>query len=110
MLEILTILVALSSNYTAPTDPLIGMWENEFEDAFEFREGGFGHDYIKFMESGVQYKWKKNGDMIEFDYPEDIPDRACLFVINDEMLTLSECKIVTSELNYVTVWSGKKVK
>lgn len=110
MLEILTILVALSSTHSLPADPLIGIWKNESEDAFEFREGGHGHDYIKFMETGVQYKWKKIGDRIEFDYPEDIPDRACLFTINDEILTLSGCKIVTSKLEYVTVWSGKKVK
>ena len=112
MLEMLTICVALLNVYTdtQPVSPIIGLWESELEDTFEFRQNGHGHDYVKAIESGLQYRWKEIDDRIEFDYPEDIPDRTCLFTINDETLTLSGCNIVTSELGYVRVWSGERVK
>jgi len=110
VLEILTILVALSTNYSEPIDPLIGIWESAQEDSFEFRHGGTGNDYVKIIEAGLQYKWEKVGDRIEFTYPKDIPDRSCLFTINGSILTLSDCNIITSDLGYVLVWSGERVE
>ena len=112
MLELLTICIALAGAHsnTAPIDPLIGIWKSAEADTFEFRQDGRGHDYVKIIGFGLEYQWEQIGNQIEFTYSEDIPSRSCLFTINDNMLTLSQCNIATSELKYVRVWSGKKVK